>query len=96
MVNMKALCEPKMISYRLNVIMGTSSVLSSTSALTPRNRDLSDHWGLPGHGDGSLSLYRERKCAQIGAFLPVGIVRFGGTHLPPFLAQPVQIILFWP
>lgn len=47
MVNVKALCEPKMNSYRVNVIMGTSSVLSSTTALTPRNRDLPDHWGPP-------------------------------------------------
>lgn len=44
MVNIKALCKPKVGNCKVNVIMGTSSVTSSPSAPTPRTRDLRDRW----------------------------------------------------
>ena len=56
MDNVKILCEPQQGDCRVNVIMGTSSVMSSSSASTPRT---SLTTGVPGPGDGDLSLCRE-------------------------------------
>lgn len=54
MANVKTLCEPQQGNCRVNVVMDTSSVMSSPRAPTPRTRDLPDP-----SGDGDLSLCRE-------------------------------------